>query len=82
MRSLTENAMTTRDVSQVLSARATKVLQELGVHKVGQLQDLNPSRIKPILGAGPKPIRDFFHRRLDSLANDQIVKDMDQAGRY
>ena len=30
----------------------------------------------------PKPIRDFFHRKLDSLANDQIVKDMDQAGRY
>jgi hypothetical protein len=66
MRHLAENAVTSRDISQVLSTRATKVLQELGVHKVGQLQELNPSRIKPILGAGPKTIREIvvFQERL------------------
>jgi hypothetical protein len=61
-----ETALTARQISEVLSTRATKVLTELGVQTVQQLGDLNPSLIRPILGAGPKTIREIvvFQERL------------------
>jgi hypothetical protein len=61
-----ETALTARQISEVLSKRATKVLTELGVQTVQQLGDLNPSLIRPILGAGPKTIREIvvFQERL------------------
>ncbi len=32
--------------------------------------------------SNPQPILDFFRRKLEDKASDQIVKEMDQAGRY
>jgi hypothetical protein len=55
----TDTALTTRQISEVLSTRATRVLKELGVQTVRQLRDLNPSLIRPVLGAGAKTIREI-----------------------
>lgn len=48
-----------RQISDLLSPRAVRVLGELEVQTVGQLGKLNPSRIPPVPGAGRKTIREI-----------------------
>ena len=50
---------TSRQISDLLSPRAVRVLGELEVQTVGQLGRLNPSRIPPVPGAGRKTIREI-----------------------
>jgi hypothetical protein len=54
-----DQSMTARQLSDFLSPRACRVLEKLKVHTVGELGNLNPARIKPILGAGPKTMREI-----------------------
>lgn len=50
---------TARQISDLLSPRAVRVLEELEVRTLGQLGNLNPKRIPPAPGAGPKTIREI-----------------------
>ena len=52
-------SMTARQIAEVLSTRAANILAKLNVHTVAQLGELNPAQIKPVLGAGPKTIREI-----------------------
>ena len=75
----THAALSTRQISSVLSPRATRVLDELGVQTVGQLESLNPSRIPPVLGAGPKTIREIvrFQESLFGPYNHPVKEEIE-----
>lgn len=74
------DAMTTRQISEVLSPRATKVLHQLGVQTVRQLRELNPARIPPVLGAGPKTTREItaLQERLFGIYEHPVRQEIEE----